>query len=35
MPTERAVEWNWLESDTTGKEFMWRILQKGNKNLHI
>jgi hypothetical protein len=35
VPTEHPVEWNWLESDATGKEFMWRILQKGNKNLHI
>jgi hypothetical protein len=35
MPTEHPVEWNWLESDATGKEFIWRILQKENKNLPI
>jgi hypothetical protein len=32
MPTEHPVECNWLESETTGKEFIGRILQKGNKS---
>jgi hypothetical protein len=35
MTTGHPVECNWLESETTGKEFIGRTLQKGNKNLHV